>query len=308
MTSRKPVVLLIGSGSISSRHEIILKNLGCDVFVVSRRGKGNYTSISDALKNNLYSIAVIATETARHLHDLNELIINGFEGLIVIEKPLFNNVVPVNQENIRNNIIVAYNLRFHPVVNTLMRYLEKSTDRIIAAQLYAGQHLSLWRKGRCVKEVYSSSVKNGGGVLRDLSHELDLALYLFGPVSYVKALGGRCSEITVDSDDAWSIVSRHEKCPQITINLNYFDRPSRRFIHINTENETLTADLVDNTLVINGSMTSYDKDSNNSYISMWKNIKACLEGEWNGTLCTYKQGMDVMKYIQACENSAATDG
>ena len=43
-----------------------------------------------------------------------------------------------------------------------------------------GQDLKLWRPNRNFRDTVSAQASKGGGVLRELSHELDLAIHLFG--------------------------------------------------------------------------------------------------------------------------------
>ena len=138
-------------------------------------------------------------------------------------------------------------------------------------------------------------------MLRDLSHELDLALWMLGPKKSLNAIGGQLSDLTIDSDDCWSIIAQHEDCSQVTINLNYFDRPARRIIHINTREESITADLINNTLTINNENSLIKASRNSSYISMWNAVFKQLMGKGSGNLCSLEQGLDVMRYINDCE-------
>jgi hypothetical protein len=60
----------------------------------------------------------------------------------------------------------------------------------ITVSAYVGQDLRDWRPGRDHRTTASATQQAGGGVLRDLSHELDYLLWLFGPWQRVAALGG----------------------------------------------------------------------------------------------------------------------
>ena len=63
-----------------------------------------------------------------------------------------------------------------------------------------------WRKGRNYHESYSVNVHKGGGVLRDLSHEIDYLMWMFGCVKEIISLGGHYSNLEGDSDDIYKII------------------------------------------------------------------------------------------------------
>ena len=52
-------------------------------------------------------------------------------------------------------------------------------------RVYAGQCLPTWRPESDYKNTYSAKSEKGGGVLRDLSHEIDLCLSLVGLIKII---------------------------------------------------------------------------------------------------------------------------
>ena len=114
-------VLVIGYGSIGSRHAKLLKGLGLEVYVVSRR-KINfnqfYPSISLAIKDNSFDYIIVASKTNEHHSDLLELLSLGYSNSILIEKPLFHKPCNISLDN-TENIHVGYNFRFNPVFQKL---------------------------------------------------------------------------------------------------------------------------------------------------------------------------------------------
>ena len=72
-----------------------------------------------------------------------------------------------------------------------------------------------------ITEKLFSEVVLGGGVLNDLSHELDLVTCFemaspFGD-------GGKLSDLEIDSEDCFSVLLSSEKCKHITVHLNYLN-------------------------------------------------------------------------------------
>ena len=252
--------IVVGGGSIGMRHARVLTGLGHEVVVVTQRTDLDVPAVASVADAGDAGYAVVATETARHAASVTELADAGFAGLLLVEKPL--GVDPASLGGFER-VGVAFNLRFHPVIAALAAALDGR--RCLTVEAYVGQHLSTWRPDRPVAEQYSAHQERGGGALRDLSHELDYLVHLFGNCTGVFARGGRYGEVTVDADDAWGIVAEHERAPLVTVQLNYLDTTTRRRLVINTGAETLEADLVAGTLTIDGETTAHESDRDHSY-------------------------------------------
>lgn len=294
--------LVVGYGSIGRRHSSILARLGMRVSVVSRRdGVPHpfvaFKSLDEALHAVTYDYVVLATETAAHLADLEKLASLGYHGRVLVEKPLFTQHASLSKLS-PMGIYVGYQLRFHPVVQVLRELI--AGDDCIAADFYVGQHLDLWRSGRNSRETYSSKAALGGGVLRDLSHELDLAAWLFGACDRVTALGGRMSELTVDSDDTWGIIGQFERCPVVTLQLNYLDRIGQRTMTVITRSQTIRADLVAGSLVCNGEITDLKASRDKPIEAMHR---ALVDGS-DQDVCSGEAGLQVVDMIDAIERAA----
>lgn len=296
--------LVVGYGSIGARHCAILAGLGMRVSVVSRRDGIShpfvaFKSLDEALKGASYDYVVLATETAAHLSDLEKLASWGHRGRVLVEKPLVAQPAALPAPS-SMRIYVGYQLRFHRVVRAL-RELIKDED-CLAADFYVGQHLDLWRKDRDSAQTYSSRAAQGGGVLRDLSHELDLAAWLFGGCDRVTALGGRMSDLTIDSDDAWGILGQFERCPIVTLQMNYLDRIGQRAVTVITRNHTIRADLVAGTLARNGEVTELMSDRDEPLEAMHR---AIIDGS-DGDVCSAQAGLQIVNLIGAIERAAQT--
>lgn len=292
--------LVVGYGSIGGRHSSILAKLGMRVSVVSRRNGVPYPfvafkSLDEALQVASYDYVVLATETAAHFADLEKLASSGYRGRVLVEKPLF--AQPAALPTSPMNIYIGYQLRFHPVVRALRELI--AGDDCISADFYVGHHLDLWRRDRDSHQTYSSKAALGGGVLRDLSHELDLAAWLFGVCDRVTALGGRMSELTVDSDDAWGILGQFQRCPVVTLQLNYLDWIGQRTMTVITRSQTIRADLVAGTLVRNGETTDFKAGRDEPIEAMHR---AIVDGR-SEDVCSGEAGLQVVDMIAAIENA-----
>ena len=109
--------LVCGFGSIGQRHVRLLREMGLDVYVYSRRslsGEKRFPDLSSALTETQPEYVVIANETSEHLTALKTALAFGVPKILV-EKPLFtvSEILPKAPES---QVCVAYNLRFHPLI------------------------------------------------------------------------------------------------------------------------------------------------------------------------------------------------
>lgn len=297
--------LIVGTGSIGRRHGEILAELGCEVAVVSRRDVDHaftsFSNITTAIERFDPGYVVLARETSAHLPDLEVLRSSGFRGKVLVEKPLADHPVSVPDADFER-IAVGYNLRFHPVLAAIREELA-NTGPAVTVMVYAGQHLSSWRPGTEYQSGYSADPGRGGGVLRDLSHELDYLQWLFGPWRSVCGIGGRSGAIDVRSDDHWSVLLCSTACPTIGLQVNYLDRIGQRTITIITPKTTIHADLVANRVRVNDRTDTIVVERNDTYR---RQHIAMLQGHDADLLCSLAEGGATLELIDAIERSART--
>lgn len=296
-------VLVIGQGSIGQRHCQVLRNMGHDVWAVSRRPNTDDRICADlatGLGKAMPDYVVIASATHEHHADLIALEALGFKGQVLVEKPLFDTCQPETAYGF-STIHVAYNLRYHPLIGALRDALADA--RICSVQAYVGQYLPSWRPGTDYRTSYSAHAAQGGGVLRDLSHELDYLLWIFGDWTAMTACMGTFSSLEIDSDDIFAALFRTARCPVGTVQMNYLDRVGRREITVNTDTRTLRLDLVNNTLWTDGVAHFHPVlDRDFTYRAMHADI---LTGAPN-IACTLADGRRVMAMIEAGQHTSDT--
>jgi predicted dehydrogenase len=298
-----PTALVVGQGSIGERHARLLGDLGLGVAVVSRHGarstSASFHALDEALAEVKPEYVVVANETAAHRATLMALAAAGFAGRVLVEKPLFDRLAPVPDHRFAASF-VGYNLRFHPVLQELAHLLAE--ERAISAHLYVGQYLPDWRPGRDYRATASASRQAGGGVLRDLSHELDYLAWLFGACERLAALGGRFSTLEIDSEDVHGLLLAFERCPVVTAQLNYLDRRGVRNLIVNTGKRTIVADLIRSTLAIGTEEKAFPISRDDTYLAQHRRVL----GNAHEGLCTLGEGAAVLELIAAAEAAAAT--
>lgn len=291
--------LVVGYGSIGQRHARILELLGCTVSVISNRNVDFptvYNKLIVGITNEQPDYIVVCNKTVEHYDTMIEIAQCGFPGIVLIEKPLFHSSLEIPENNCKG-IFVAYNLRFHPLILTLKKLLEAET--VISVQTYVGQYLPDWRQAVDYRQSYSAHKSSGGGVLRDLSHELDYLNWLFDGWLGVVAIGGKYSDLQINSDDVFNVMMVTRKCPIVNVQLNYLDRTIRRQIIINTNKHTFGVDLVAGTMTIDNIIETRNVDRDYTYI---EEHSAIIKGDFTN-LCTAEQGLEVLYLIKAAEES-----
>ena len=180
--------IVIGGGSIGQRHATNLAALGADVVPFGWRGLD-----MDALAAALDGAtgAVIATATQVRLELVELCAARGVP--VYIEKPLAFREADLTAlmaaaEPVASRSVAGYMMRYHPAVLALL------ADPIEAyrADFEIGHDVRQWRANWRFGDSYAARPE-GGGVLLDLCHELDLAHVLFPKLELwgVDSLGHR---------------------------------------------------------------------------------------------------------------------
>lgn len=297
---KNTLALIIGYGSIGSRHARLLGTMGCRICVVTKRNDCPYVrygEVKEALAAERPDFAVISNPTSRHYDTIRDLKEAGFSGLIFVEKPLFANtqesLLPFTQE-----VFLGYNLRYHPVIQKIRELLQGR--QVFSVQLAVGQYLPDWRPGVDYRHCYSAKRSEGGGALRDLSHEIDLALWLFGPWIRVAALAGKLGNLEIETEDTVDVMAVLTGCPSVTIHLDYHNCFPRRLIAIQADGMSLEGDLIRHVLRINDESIAFDVDRDQTYIAEWQDILS-LAPKY---ACRAVEGFEVVKFIDAVERAA----
>ncbi|MDH4467818.1 MAG: Gfo/Idh/MocA family oxidoreductase [Bacteriovoracaceae bacterium] len=289
---------VIGYGSIGRRHAENILSMGDEIILVTAQEITDQKSVVRAveelfLKHKPDAI-IISSETFRHIEHYLEIRRLNKNIKILIEKPIFEKpYLDLKDEN----AFVAYCFRFHDLVLHLRNRIKHK--KIICAKFYVGQYLPTWRPERNYQQTYSAISEQGGGVLRDLSHELDLAYFLFGDLNLQYAFLGKVSDLEISSDDLFRGHFSSDQCPTIEIEQNYIDKIHQRYILIHTNEETIRVDFLKSEIVINRDCVSYEINKNKMYMNMLEKFKL----ENFTSFSTFEDGQKIMKLIDGIERN-----
>ena len=218
--------LVVGAGSIGLRHIEVLNNIGQKTAVVTKRNDlklYKYNDTKSALHNFNPNYIIIANETNRHIRELQKILDYGYKNKILIEKPISNDLEEMKLLTVSNkHIYVGYNLRYHPFIKFIKELMKE--EKILSVSIYVGQFLPDWRPKRKYNETYSSDKQKGGGVLLELSHEIDYMLLLFGKCIDNYSFSSKLSELEINCDDSYLGIFKFEHCKQLSCNFNLIDK------------------------------------------------------------------------------------
>ena len=73
-----------------------------------------------------------------------------------------------------------------------------------------GHDLKFWRKKHNYSKSYTSDLKKGGGALLELIHQIDLAIWFFGPIKKIIGVRSKVSNLNINADDLTNIIIVHK--------------------------------------------------------------------------------------------------
>lgn len=286
--------LIISMGSIGTRHAEVLTSMGIEVSAITSQNIRLLECFNDLKSVNLdkFDYFIIASPTHLHYEHLSYIDTNVSGKIILCEKPLFDKFRDFNPNN---KIFIGYNLRFHSLILELKNMLNPS--EILTIEARCGQYLPSWRQ-RKYTSSYSAKKELGGGVLLDLSHEIDYISFLSdSSLELIKSYQAKVSNLNITSDDICMILAKCNKT-LINISLNYLSKTPYRQILIETNNNTYHLDLITNTLKIvdqDGKITQIQKPNlqrNDTFKAMHMDAL-----NLQNHICTFSQAMDTMRLI-----------
>lgn len=295
--------LVIGQGSIGARHAKVLSYMDeiDKVSVISSQTNLPFYTINKIEDMLLVDpdYIVMASETSLHFEQLLFIEENYKDKLILVEKPLFDKKEELKISN--NTVYVGYTLRFHPVVQFVK---EKCLGKKLwSIHVFCGSYLPEWRPGRDYRGTSSTSKEKGGGVLLDLSHELDYIQWITGEIQPEHVISRKISDLEIDTDDQLLLTAKAKHDIYIQLSLNYFSRKPIRQIIIDGEGISMIADIFNKKVYIN-------ENGKNDELC-WRDVSkdSMLKAEHelvllkdDNYLCTYREANNVMNLIDKIQH------
>ncbi len=247
-------VIFFGLGSIGRRRaRILLDNSEHRLFAFrsTRKGPSNDLGIKEIytwkeVESLRPDVAFITNPTSMHVKTALKCASLGLN--MFIEKPLSNTLYGVSslKEACRKRCLTCYTsycLRFHPVIKKIRELIKGK--KIYHIRVVCSSYLPAWRPDQDYRKSYSSSLRKGGGVLLDLSHELDYIQFLFGEIKTAKVVYSRVSNLTVDAEDFADLLLTLNNGIHVNLHLNFFSRINERSLKVDFAEGHIIGDLLE---------------------------------------------------------------
>lgn len=311
----EPTVVVRGTGSIGVRHLRVLRDrLGLRPVAMpvrqerrealEREGFETVADLAD-VGRRAPVFSIVATDTARHLGDASELLAFG---PVLVEKPLaatsrslddFTRARPFPG----HRVAVGYCLRFSPSLHAFRDQMSR-LGHVHAVRIESQSYLPDWRPARDYHDSYSGRVDEGG-VLRDLSHEIDYAVWLFGRPGSIFATVERTGRLGIDVDDSAEVCWRTPLGALLSLRVDYLTRVARRRMLAFGSEGTLMWDALLGTVTLEVPGRDAEIVVQPSTADDWLAAQAhVFLGQSAGPLATLDEGAFVVKVIDAAFDAA----
>ncbi len=314
-------VLIVGSGSAGRRHYGYAQRKfpNSEIFCIGSNSVPNYSDniLADfrQVKQFNADLIVIANAATNHASMLEYFAHD--DNKIVVEKPLTSCPEELNpllslMPKLQEKTLVAYQLRFSQSLRKLKKEINSGRlGKILYGEIHVGQYLPDWRKGTDYKNGVSAQSRLGGGVLNELSHEIDLVHWIFGTPTLAEAQVLKLSNLELDCEDFANIqtiqrneVGLHEW--QLSIKLDMIRRDPLRVTEVIGEHGTLRWDGISGQLGLfdpeSQCWVQLEKDQKQPHELLWEEIEQfAYTGQHSGA--TLGDGINVVNFIQSVRSN-----
>ncbi len=257
-------VAVIGLGNIAKRHRSNIKKMfpEAEVIVMSASGRLPSEMIcnADYIVSNIQNIidytvdmAIIASPAPLHSLHAIPLIEAGIP--VLIEKPVTTSVEDAKsiikaKSKYQVNAGVGYCLKYLSSALFVKKFIESGrAGKVINANIEIGQYLPDWRPNTDYKKSVSAVHSLGGGVLFELSHDIDYAQWLFGKLEIEHALIRNTGELGIEVEDVADILATSHSGCVVSLHLDFLQRQASRKCKIISNRGALVWDLIKNQVV-----------------------------------------------------------
>ena len=293
----KTDVVIIGTGSIALKHASIINELYPDLDItlynyrkrVFSKQKKIHKKILSLFKNIIdehleilpysnRSFVIVASPSSHHIE--HALLFAKKKFHILCEKPLtnktsqLNNLIKVlNQNNLSSH--VGYNMRFLESLAFLKNIIDKKIfGNILSSNISVLTNFTKWRPNKPYKKTSTALRSLGGGVVNELSHEIDYMNYIFGQPNFQKSVIHKSKKLSLDVYDKCNARFLYPKY-KVDVSLDMLSSIEKRICYIKFEKANVLLNFKTNImhiLKIKGENTTYffKKDMSDTYVDQIK--------------------------------------
>jgi len=243
-------ILIVGLGSIGQRHAGCLQKIaGVDIAVLRTKkgtlkeasGFTEFYNLEDALAYGPDGV-LISNPTSLHVSTALPFLQRGIKTLI--EKPVADTAADAEKlAAYSEHLRVAYCVRFLPLINTIKEIAAQ--EKIYKLSFKRSYYLPKWHPYADYRTEYTAKKELGGGVIRTLSHEIDLMLYLFGEPVQTVGVTDKISPLEIDTDDFAFVSCKTAAGARINFELDFFSPKNVNIAELFTDKGKYTWDMTE---------------------------------------------------------------
>tara|TARA_Y100001968_G_scaffold288903_1_gene291521 strand:+ start:8506 stop:9471 length:966 start_codon:yes stop_codon:yes gene_type:complete len=313
----KEKILICGYGSIGKKFCNLIKSNWTNIDIALLRSKENKLNIRENNQLTFYSIndatnwkpnaAIICSPAPFHLSQATYIASKGIP--LLIEKPLgIDSQLDHEWNELRKfsksiPILIGYVLRHDSAYKTIKGWLkENKIGKTIEASFLCGSWLPLWRNDKNYKRTVSARSELGGGVLLELSHELDLINNLFGDFEIKSSIILNSDLLDIDVEDKVQVSALSESNVSINLSLDFCTQPPIRNIMIRGSEGRINWDIISGKLTYTDSLNreiinTYPTDPLIRLNNELEHFFNCYQKKIN-PIVTIEDGLTVLDYIR----------
>jgi predicted dehydrogenase len=299
-----------------------MKELRPELNIIAvRSGKGKKVEEEKLLNAVVHSLeeaidcgieaAIIATPAVFHFAQAIFLIAHGIH--VLIEKPISHSLNNMDdllkmQKESNSVALVGYCLRYNSGALKFKEMLRnKKIGELLHVKVECGSYLPDWRLGQDYRKSVSAKEELGGGVLLEISHELDYIRWFFGEMKSVYANIKNSNTLEIDVEDSADMILEPMQGYPISIHLDFNSRISRRECIARCSNGDLIWNVSANKVTWQTAkgfeeLGSYNNDRDYVYKEQLKHFFDCIENKKSPSV-SINDGIAVLQMIEAAKKS-----
>ncbi|MDB3982315.1 Gfo/Idh/MocA family oxidoreductase [Candidatus Pelagibacter sp.] len=309
-------ILIIGYGEIAQRHlkniKLLLPTSNIAVFSKTIKKKSRNIEVFNDLNkavNFKPNITLICSPAPSHIKYAK--IFSKINSHIFIEKPVSTDLEQLKKfikslKKKKITLLSGYNLRFDNSLNFFRNCINsKNLGEILSVRSEVGQYLPSWRKKNYTKTV-SAKRELGGGVINELSHDVDILIMLFNKIKLIYGINFNVSNMKINAEDSAHAIFRSKfknKLFYIFLNIDCYRHDYTRSCVVIGSKATIKWDGILNRVEISkkgskkNKIYKLDNNKNSSYLNEMKYFIKNIKNK-NTLMDSFKENIKLIEILK----------
>ena len=311
-------IAIVGLGSIGRRHLRLIRRLRPSIKITAVRSSmhglrsghpmvdESVGSLEEAIDSGVQA-AIIASPASLHLRHA----LSCFHARVhvLVEKP-----VSVSYEGVREVLaiekaanvtcLVGYCFRHDLSANYFAELLKKEClGELLDVEIVCCSFLPDWRSNVDYRKSVSARKELGGGALLELSHEIDYANWLFGPLEVKRVNLENTDILGLDVEESVDLLFKNKNEVEISIHLDFSSRQEKRFCLARFAKGYIKWNLLDYSIEFSGmnsdrSREVFELERDDMYLRQLKHFLDCVE-KGHPPMVPLSEGVETLRLIEA---------